>query len=249
MHDANVKRFIGVFLILVLVAGIYAKRGWLLSAADLAIHGPKTVSERVAQYKKTVDARLIPDFAKAGVAYPPTKITLVILKQERRVELYAQGATDLSAYHFIQSYPILAASGHLGPKLREGDWQVPEGIYAIESLNPNSHYHLALHVDYPNAFDRAQAKLDNRTNLGGDIMIHGSNVSIGCVALGDSAAEDLFVLSAEVGLPHVRLLFCPFDFRVTKQASETDQLPPWTAKLYADLEQNLSTLPRPPQPL
>ncbi len=73
----------------------------------------------------------------------------MILKQERRVELYAQNSVAESSWRFIRSYPILAASGHLGPKLREGDWQVPEGIYAVESLNPNSHYHLALHVDYP----------------------------------------------------------------------------------------------------
>ena len=99
--------------------------------------------------------RLQSDFEKAGIAYPPAKVTLVILKQEARVEVYAKNPEQpgtVSEYHYIRSYPILAASGHLGPKLREGDGQVPEGIYAVESLNPNSHYHLALHVGYPNAF-------------------------------------------------------------------------------------------------
>lgn len=209
-----------------------------------AVLAGATIPERVQQYGNVVATRLQPDFAKAGVTYPPSAITLVVLKQERQVELYAQNAG--STYRFIRSYSITAASGHLGPKLREGDWQVPEGIYGVDSLNPNSHYHLALHVDYPNAFDRAQAKADGRNQLGGDIMIHGSNVSIGCVAMGDQAAEDLFVLSAQAGISHVRLLFCPFDFRFTKKTLAGPDLPVWAPKLYDHLEQALGALPPPP---
>ena len=71
-------------------------------------------------------------------------------------------------------YPVIdgdevgaAFSGTLGPKLREGDGQIPEGIYGIGYLNPNSSYYLSLKVTYPNASDRARAKKDGRTNLGG----------------------------------------------------------------------------------
>jgi hypothetical protein len=60
----------------------------------------------------------------------------------------------------LKTYPILAGSGTLGPKLVEGDGQVPEGLYRVESLNPNSSFHLALRVNYPNEFDRAKGKLD-----------------------------------------------------------------------------------------
>jgi hypothetical protein len=228
-----------------LAIGFYLKGDELISETDLALHGPKSVSERVAQYGNAVDARLKPDFGKAGVTYPPARITLLILKRENQVELYARESTA-SENRFIRAYPILAASGHLGPKLRQGDWQVPEGIYGVESLNPNSHYHLALHVDYPNAFDRAKAKSDGRSDLGGDIMIHGSHFSIGCVAVGDSAAEDLFVLAAKVGLSRVRLIFSPLDFRLTKASPAGPDLPPWTPELYAQLEQSFSTLPLPP---
>ena len=124
---------------------------------------------------------------------------------------------------------------------------MPEGIYGVESLNPNSHYHLALHVDYPNSFDREKAKADGRAQLGGDIMIHGSNVSIGCVAMGDAVAEDLFVLSALVGIKQVRLLFCPFDFRLTKNGLAGSDLPSWAPELYDNLERRLGELPLPPQ--
>ena len=78
------------------------------------------------------------------------------------------------------SIPVLGMSGKLGPKLGEGDRQVPEGIHRVESLNPNSLYHLALRVGYPNEEDRKHAAQEGRTNLGSDIMIHGKNSSIGC---------------------------------------------------------------------
>jgi murein L,D-transpeptidase YafK len=66
------------------------------------------------------------------------------------------------------------ASGGLGPKLGAGDRQGPERIYAIESLNPNSLFHLSMRLNYPNEFDQMRAKQDGRSDLGGDIMIHGS---------------------------------------------------------------------------
>jgi murein L,D-transpeptidase YafK len=244
------KIFILALVAIGIVSAFYLKKAWLLNTTEMAIEGPKTVDDRLVQYSSVVAARLKPDFDRAGIAYPPGKMTLVVLKQERIMEIYAQNldsSDKTNSPRFIRSYPILAASGQLGPKLREGDGQVPEGIYAVESLNPNSHYHLALHVDYPNAFDRTEAKNDGRTALGGEIMIHGSDVSIGCVAMGDTTAEDLFVLAAKTGLPNVRLLFCPFDFRLHDQVTGMNQLPDWTPKLYSILKEALASLPLPPQ--
>jgi hypothetical protein len=241
---------ISVGLVAAIAAGVllYFKWGLLASELDLTINGPKSVTERVQQYGDRVALRLKPDFDKAGVAYPPVAITLVVLKQEKQVELYVQSKGSDDACRFIRTYPIFAVSGHLGPKLQQGDWQVPEGVYGVDSMNPNSHYHLALHVDYPNAFDREKAKADGRDDLGGDIMIHGSNVSIGCVAMGDSAAEDFFVLSALAGTANVHLLFCPFDFRVKRVKLDASKLPPWISELYADLTERLNKLPLPDRP-
>jgi murein L,D-transpeptidase YafK len=112
----------------------------------------------------------------------------------------------------LKTYPILAASGTAGPKTREGDRQVPEGEYEIESLNPNSLYHLALRLNYPNEDDVEAAKSEGRTGLGGDIMIHGSDASVGCLAMGDPAIEELFVLVADTGLDKVSVLIAPWDF-------------------------------------
>ena len=145
---------------------------------------------------------------------------------------------------FVRAYPILAASGGPGPKLKEGDRQVPEGVYAIESLNPNSLFHLSLRVNYPNSFDRRQAAREGRISLGGDIMIHGSNVSIGCLAMGDPAAEDLFVLAAETGLTNITVILSPVDFRKGKPVPGAARLPVWTGALYSVIQAKLRELPR-----
>jgi len=197
----------------------------------------KSVADRVAQFGDTVDVRLKPLFLAAKVSYPPSSVTLIGLKEERELQLYAAGTNG--QYNLIRSYPILAASGEAGPKLREGDLQVPEGFYRIELLNPNSRYHLSLRVDYPNVFDRAQAKAEKRTNLGGDIMIHGNAVSIGCLAMGDTAAEELFVLASRTGLKNINVLLCPVDFREKKQVSPRANAPQWVEGLYKALKAEL----------
>jgi hypothetical protein len=205
--------------------------------------GPKkNVAQRLAQYGEGARARLKPYFAKAGIDYPPAELVLVGLKQEKRLEVYARAR---GKFKFVRDYQIRAASGDAGPKLREGDGQVPEGIYPIESLNPNSRFHLSLRVGYPNAFDRQQAAREGRTQLGGDIMIHGSSVSIGCLAMGDEAAEDLFVLAADSNIANVTVVLCPVDFRLGRAVPSQAKLPAWTEGLYAQLKTRLQELPVP----
>ena len=203
------------------------------------LRGKSTVADRVNQYGATTETRWRPFFAAANVSYPPQKLVFVGLKQEKKLEIYA--ANDGPAPRFIRALPMLAASGKSGPKLREGDLQVPEGVYRIESLNPNSAFHLALRVSYPSKEDRAQAVLDNRTELGGDIMIHGSNASVGCMAMGDEAAEDLFVLAAKTGADNIKVLLCPLDFRVRDVAPDAKR-PDWVRARYAKLKQELKRL-------
>lgn len=142
----------------------------------------------------------------------------------------------------IREYPILGSSGILGPKLKEGDKQVPEGIYKIESLNPNSSFHLSLRLDYPNEFDLKHAKEEGRTHPGGDIMIHGSSVSIGCLAMGNKAIEDIFVLAAETGIKNIKVILSPVDFRKRDLPESGYNLPPWTDELYSNIQKELEQL-------
>jgi hypothetical protein len=200
------------------------------------------VAARVKEYGPAVRARMRPAFDRAGVAYPPARVLLVGLKRERRLEVYGSDAGG--PMRFVAAYPILAASGGPGPKLREGDNQVPEGIYRIESLNPNSLYHLAMRVGYPSDNDRARGAADGRMHLGGDIMIHGGAASVGCLAMGDPAAEELFVLAADAGVDRVEAILSPVDFRGGESAPVAG-MPAWVAGRYAEIRARLEALPLP----
>ncbi|MGH7132630.1 MAG: L,D-transpeptidase family protein [Phycisphaerales bacterium] len=168
-----------------------------------------TVDERLAEFAPSVEPKLRDACAAAGAAYPPSSLILVGLKRERELRAYVPDGNG--AMRLAKAWPILAASGGPGPKLREGDCQVPEGTYRIESLNPNSRFHVALRVGYPNDEDLAQAKIDGRgtSTLGGDIMIHGSDVSIGCLAMGNGAIEEVFLLAARTGIERIEVVLCP----------------------------------------
>jgi hypothetical protein len=138
----------------------------------------------------------------------------------------------------------LAASGELGPKLKEGDRQVPEGLYGIESLNPNSRFHLSMRINYPNEYDRAKAAAEGRTQLGGDIMIHGSLASIGCLAMGDPVSEELFVLMADSGWIGVPVIISPVDFRQSELPDSFSSPVPWVSELYGEIRNRVVTLPQ-----
>ena len=197
----------------------------------------KSVADRIREFGPSARERLAPDFERIGAAYPPKQMTLVGIKQDRQLEVWVGDPAKL-----LKIYPILGASGHLGPKLREGDRQVPEGLYKIESLNPNSLYHLALRVNYPNAFNKEQGNQDGRDDLGGDIMIHGNTCSIGCLAMGDEAAEELFVLAAETGIPNITVILSPIDFRTQELPATMPNAPSWTPELYDAIKQELMKL-------
>jgi murein L,D-transpeptidase YafK len=201
------------------------------------VKGRMSISDRIAEFGGAVHGHLMPRFRQIAVAYPPKKIILVGLKLERTLEVWV--ADERGGFQFLKSYTILAASGGLGPKLAEGDRQVPEGLYQLEALNPNSLFHLALRVNYPNSFDKAKGQLDGRNALGSDIMIHGKATSVGCLAMGNEAAEDLFVLAAETGIENVRVILSPVDFRIRELPSGMPSVPEWTSELYAEIRQEL----------
>lgn len=205
---------------------------------------PRTVEQVRNALQPKIEKSLHDLFAAAGVPYPPPRLLLLGLKQEKLLEVY--GADHAGVLKLVTSYPILGASGGPGPKLREGDKQVPEGFYRIELLNPNSSYHLSLRVDYPNPDDISRAREEARdlSNLGGDIMIHGSTGSSGCLAMGDPAVEEIFYLVDRTGLDRTSLLIVPWDFRTTKQHKAPPNAPAWTDALYEKLREAFAELPR-----
>ena len=191
------------------------------------------------------EERLAGYFATRGIAYPPAAVTFIALKDEARLEVWSRGG---GGWTFVRSYLLRAASGLLGPKLRRGDHQVPEGVYRVAALNPNSRYHLSMRLDYPNAFDLARARDDGRAQLGGDIMIHGDRVSDGCLPVGDAAVEELFALTARVGTANVAVIISPLDLRrmdARVAAARAADRRPWLGDLYAAIANELKGFPLP----
>jgi hypothetical protein len=201
----------------------------------------RSVADAVGLYGRAARSRMQPYFSRAHVPYPPARLALLVFKKEKRLSVWA--ASREGNWRFIRAYPILAASGKAGPKLREGDYQVPEGIYRIAWLNPNSSYHLSMKVSYPNAFDLAHATTEKRTRLGGDIFIHGNALSIGCIAVGDIGIEELFTLVADAGgAQSAKVILAPNDLRIAN-APLWHRSHPWIATLYKSIATALAEFP------
>jgi hypothetical protein len=208
-------------------------REYMMPTEPLPATGLRSIDAVLANYGDYAVSQLRPYFDRAGVAYPPRDITLIGLKEERKLEVWARD--DGGKFRFIRDYDIKAASGIRGPKLRQGDRQVPEGIYRILHLNPNSNYHLSMKINYPNEADRYHAEIEGRTKPGNDIFIHGKAVSIGCLAMGDEAIEELFVLVAHTGTENVKVVIAPHDPRTTPLEADGANMPIWTEELYREL--------------
>lgn len=201
--------------------------------------GQWTVRDVMQAYGKNINDNLNYYFKKANVSYPPREAILIAFKQEKKMELWARNQGE---FRFIRDYFIMAASGNPGPKLHEGDRQVPEGIYRITDLNPNSHYHLSMRINYPNEFDLFHAAEEGRTHLGSDIYIHGSNASIGCLAMGDAPIRELFILAAQVGIENLKVVIAPHDPRAYPLQADQENLPEWTPELYAMISHEIETV-------
>lgn len=114
-----------------------------------------------------------------------------IFKEESELELWKQ-RDDGRFYHF-KTYPICNWSGDLGPKEKQGDKQAPEGFYTVtlDQMNPNSSFHLAFNLGYPNAYDKAHGR------TGEFLMVHGKCKSAGCYAMTDALIEEIYALARE----------------------------------------------------
>jgi murein L,D-transpeptidase YafK len=114
-----------------------------------------------------------------------------IFKDEAELEVWKE--RDDGVYALFKTYPICAWSGELGPKLKEGDRQAPEGFYVIApgQMNPNSEYHLAFNLGYPNQYDQHYGR------TGAHLMVHGDCSSRGCYAMTNPQIEEIYALARE----------------------------------------------------
>lgn len=197
-----------------------------------------TVPAAVQKYGPDTRKRWAVICKKADVPYPPTEITLLAFKEE--YQLYVFASDKKGKLKQLQCYEIQGASGKPGPKLKEGDLQVPEGFYKIDGQV--AWKHLALSVNYPNQFDRSKAAEDGRSNLGGYIQIHGGNNSTGCLAIGEEAIEDLFILAHDAGPKNLKLIICPCNFLKKNPDVDFKKQPNWLPLLYEELRKSIKSL-------
>jgi murein L,D-transpeptidase YafK len=117
------------------------------------------------------------------------RVFIRIFKEQKILEVWIKPKSS-RVYKILKTYDICNYSGNLGPKLKEGDYQAPEGFYKVYkgSLNPNSRFHLSFNLGFPNRYDKAH----NRT--GSYLMVHGECASIGCYAMGNKNIEEIYEL-------------------------------------------------------
>ncbi|MBI5779351.1 MAG: L,D-transpeptidase family protein [Planctomycetes bacterium] len=233
------KRLIIFLAFLIAVIGLlifyrYGRSIW--GPVVVKIKGKLKVEDVIQRIGTSVDSRLQAYFDKSGANYPPRKISFLAFKTEKQLELWSE---QDGKWIYIKSYPILGASGKIGPKLQEGDWQVPEGIYGVVGLNPNSSYYLSIKINYPNDYDIQKAAQDGRQNLGGNIFMHGKTNSIGCLAMGDEAIEELFVLSYRVGYPNIKVIIAPYDLRIPQSMPQLSLSILWFPELCDNIKKEL----------
>jgi murein L,D-transpeptidase YafK len=197
----------------------------------------KAIDHAVMRYGLRTEPELKRFFKNAHVSYPPREVAMLAFKKEQHLELWARD--DSKKWHYIHRYPLTAKSGQLGPKLRENDRQIPEGIYRLTMFNPYSAMHLSMQINYPNYFDRLHASRDGRVHLGGDIFLHGKDLSVGCLAIGDHAIDQLFLLVRRVGLANTKVIIAPNDLRISAPATNRITQPKWIDELYHKISQEL----------
>jgi len=230
----NMKRLISLLMV-ILSLDTYAmapKLNW-----------DNAIDHAIKRYGLRAEPQLISFFSKAGVSYPPKEIALLAFKSERKVELWAKNESQ--SWQHVHNYPLTGFSGRLGPKLKENDKQIPEGVYKLVNFNPFSSMHLSMMINYPNTFDREKGYQDGRKDLGNNIFIHGNNLSVGCLAIGDLAIDQLFTLSRRIGLKNIQLIIAPNDIRYEKPSTSTFAQPRWLPELYKRIEQSLKPFTKP----
>jgi len=143
---------------------------------------------------------------------PGAPILMRLYKKESELEIWKQARNG--RYVHLKTFPICRWSGQLGPKLRQGDRQAPEGFYSVAptQMNPNSSYYLSFDIGYPNAYDRAHGA------TGAYLMVHGICSSAGCYAMTDAAVEEIYALAREAFAGGQRAFqFQAYPFHMTAQ--------------------------------
>ena len=173
---------------------------------------------KISEMMSREDDTLQKQFAIKQLVWPARFIYIRSFKYDSEMEVWVKNKQN-EKYKLFKTYRICAMAGSLGPKRMAGDYQVPEGFYYINEFNPRSLYHLSLGLNYPNASDRMLCDL---SQPGGDIYIHGSCVTTGCIPITDGQIEELYVLAAhakDMGQDFIPVHIFPVNFINTRSVA------------------------------
>lgn len=181
-------RFNCRYLILVILLSNLAATAFAQDSYD----PPKKISFRMQGELGVRADSLQSEFEEKGLKWPARYVYIRSFKYEGQLEVWVKNESK-DKYKLFRTYKVCLQSGSMGPKRMQGDYQVPEGFYYITSFNPNSAYHLALGLNYPNASDKI---LSDPERPGNGIYIHGSCVSVGCIPVNNNDIEEIYVIAS-----------------------------------------------------
>jgi murein L,D-transpeptidase YafK len=182
----------------------------------------KTLARPSDALKRKEDT-LQKQFAAKGLDWPAKNIYIRSFKYDSQLEVWVRNSTKES-FKLFKTYRVCALAGTLGPKRLQGDYQVPEGFYFINEFNPNSNYYLSLGLNYPNMSDKI---LSDSLQPGGDIYIHGSCVTVGCIPITDQQIDEVYILAAyakDAGQDFIPVHIYPIRYANKKSAAYLAQL-------------------------
>ena len=162
-------------------------------------------------------------FKTKGLDWPARHIYVRSFKYDSQLEVWVKNDRK-EQYKLFKTYRVCALAGSLGPKRMQGDYQVPEGFYYINEFNARSNYYLSLGLNYPNASDKI---LSDLAQPGGDIYIHGSCVTVGCIPITDQQIDELYILAAHAknaGQDFIPVHIFPIRYNSKKSVDYLSQL-------------------------
>lgn len=176
---------------------------------------------KIGDIIKRKEDTLVKQFTEKGLRWPASYIYIRSFKYDSQLEVWVKNNRK-EPFQLFKTYKVCAMAGTLGPKRMEGDYQVPEGFYYINEFNPKSLYHLSLGLNYPNPSDQL---LSDSAQPGGDIYIHGSCVTTGCIPITDTQVEELYVLAANaknLGQDFIPVHIFPIQFKNPRSEAYLD---------------------------
>lgn len=178
---------------------------------------------RVSRAFANREETLKKEFEAKGLIWPVKHMYIRSFKYDSELQVWVKNNPN-DSFSLFKTYKVCALAGTMGPKRMEGDYQVPEGFYYINEFNGNSQYHLSLGLNYPNPSDKLLA---DPMKPGGEIFIHGSCVTTGCIPILDNKIEELYVLSSHAkgsGQDFIPVHIFPAKYDVKKSAEYLERI-------------------------